>query len=411
MAINSIEEHYEEELADSTGITSGVEKENIEAELETQPFDPLKLSLFSKPMTASDCIRRIKQGTIDLSPDFQRNEVWDKVRKSRLIESLMLKIPLPMFYVASDELENYQVVDGLQRLSTLRDFVIGKKDKEPFALESLEFWSNYNGYTFNQLPPHLQNRITEATFTFTIINPGTPERAKRDVFKRINTGGLTLTDQEIRHALYTGKSTELLNLLAGSEDFIKATDGSIRDNRMAGRELILRFISFIIREPKDYRSYSMDEWLSHTMQIVNLFGNNLSETELIKILNEINSPDFVCPEIQVQNIDEIVDLFSRGMQRSWMLFNEYSFRKSLPGYRRSPINKGLFEVWSTLLGKMKESDFKNILKKREVLLKTLRKLYQDEKFFRSISRDSHKAASVEYRYRVMNETIKKILET
>ncbi|MEA1911856.1 MAG: DUF262 domain-containing protein, partial [Spirochaetota bacterium] len=322
---------YKEELANSEGITSGVELEIVEHEI--QPFDPLKLSLFTKPMSASDCIKRIKQGTIDLSPDFQRNEVWDKVRRSRLIESLMLKIPLPMFYVASDEVENYQVVDGLQRLSTLRDFVIKNENKKPFTLEGLEFWKNYNGYSFDKLPPHLQNRITEATFTFTIINPGTPERVKRDVFKRINTGGLTLTDQEIRHALYTGEVTKLLNALVKSDIFENATNKSIHDERMAGRELILRFISFLIRDPDQYKGYSMDEWLSHTMQIINLFKDGLPENELFMLLNEGDKIRFELPEIRIKTENEIIDLFYKSMDKAWKLFKEYAFRKSLPGSR------------------------------------------------------------------------------
>lgn len=95
-------------------------------------------------------MRRLQQGTITLNPDFQRQEVWDQKRKSQLIESLLLKIPIPMFYVSSDEKSNWTVVDGLQRISTLRDFVLGKEYlKDPsknlnkkgsgFKLQGLEF--------------------------------------------------------------------------------------------------------------------------------------------------------------------------------------------------------------------------------------------------------------------------------
>lgn len=230
-------------LSEQVGI-----EETIDDEHNKDPFNPEEISIDTKPITMETLMRRLQQGTIILNPDFQRNEVWDSERKSQLIESLLLKIPIPMFYVSSDEKSNWTVVDGLQRISTLRDFVLGKqymanpqtnasKKGDGFKLHGLEFWNDLENSTLNSLPTNLQNRILETTFTFTIINPGTPEEVKRNVFKRLNTGGMPLSSQEIRNALYTGKSTALLNTLAGLNVFKLATSGSIHTDRMEDKEL------------------------------------------------------------------------------------------------------------------------------------------------------------------------------
>ena len=263
--------------------SNGVEDENIEEESEEmEPFNPEEISIDPKVVPMDALLRRLVQKTIILNPDFQRNEVWDNVQKSRLIESLMLKIPIPMFYVSSDTKSVWSVVDGLQRMSTIRDFVLGKeylknpeknKEKKGYGmkLSGLEFWgSKYDGKCFNELPLFLQNRIYETEFRFTVVNPGTPEEVKRNIFKRLNTGGAPLTSQEIRNALYTGNATMLLAQLAKEKAFLQATCGSIQPNRMLDYEIILRYISFLIRDYPSYnRTFGSDIWLSDTMIILN----------------------------------------------------------------------------------------------------------------------------------------------
>ena len=403
-------EKIPEEIADYTGRGSGIEQDCVGElnEIKTHPFDPLKVKILTKPISAGQCVTRLKQGTLNLSPDFQRNEVWDNVRKSQLIESMMLKIPLPMFYVSADKKDNYQVVDGVQRLSTIRDFVL----KKTLVLSGLEYWVDYNGKNFDDLDVHLQNRITEATFQFTIIENETPEQVKRDIFKRINTGGLRLTDQEIRHALYGGKSTKLLKLLVKHEAFNEATSGSVNDSRMAGREMILRFVAFLIRGHRFYSGTRMDDWLCETMQVINHHNNNSANITG-------GQADYSLPEgverlfeqVDFSLLENVESLFVLAMERGYGLFENHAFRKSLPiSSARTPINKTLFETWGVILCQLSEAKYKKLFERKHELISRLFELYRENDFDRSISRDSVKAKSLPYRYDKLNRTISEVIE-
>jgi uncharacterized protein with ParB-like and HNH nuclease domain len=394
--------------------TTGIEDDN-ENETFTDPFDPEKISISSKLVSMETCLRRIEQKTIILNPDFQRKEVWKEDKKSQLIESLMLKIPLPMFYVSADERSNYTVVDGLQRLSTIRSFVLGdeylKNKKEVdkgngFKLEKLEFWKNYEGKTFKELPIHIKNSILEAEFTFTVIDPGTPEEVRRNIFKRLNTGGEPLSSQEIRNALYIGQSTVLLNELAENIHFKKATGNSIKDLRMADKELILRFIAFLVR---DYSSYTktirVDTFLSDTMIIVNAIPS-FNTREFNKLIHtgkeRVKEKDII-----IKSIDEIKVYFEKGMIRAEKIFGKHTFRKSYGENHRNPINKSLFEMWGGLLSKLSEDAYAQLLKNKSAFIKDYNKIIEEQLFQIAISRDSMKHGSVKFRFDIISELINK----
>ncbi|MBK8546276.1 MAG: DUF262 domain-containing protein [Saprospiraceae bacterium] len=391
---------------------NGVEDDEV---VEIQPFDPEKISIDTKPVTMDTCLRRLEQETIILNPDFQRNEVWTLEKKCRLIESLILKIPLPMFYVSSDENGVFYVVDGLQRLSTIRSFVLGDqylKTKEVkykgngFKLSNLEFWGKqYNDLTFNELPVNIQNRIQETGFTFTIINPGTPEEVKRNIFKRINTGGEPLTPQEIRHALYIGESTKLLLKLSQSNLFLEATDYSVKSNRMMDREIILRCLAFTVRGYQNYpKNHDMDTFLSDTMRILNLKNKVILNSSEKKFLESLNNDSII-----IFDLDKISQRFNLAMKRSKEIFGEHSFRKSYPGKRRTPINKGLFEVWGNLLGRLSDEQFLNLKINKSPFIAKHTELLNDENFIIVISRDSQKFSSVKTRYEKLNELLNQFI--
>jgi len=407
-----IEENLEE--LSENGTPTGIEATDEEIILE--PFDPESISIEQKVVAMDTLIRRLKQGSIHLAPGFQRSEVWDDTRRSLLIESLMLKIPLPMFYVAGNDKGEWEVVDGLQRLSTIRDFILGDAHGVLLKLKNLEFLGDkFEGKTYKVLEnsagqsdmimQRLMNTIMEAEMRFTVINPGTPEEVKRNIFKRINTGGMPLTSQEIRHAMYQGLASDLLKELVCRPEFISAIGKKINDTRMGARELVLRFVSFKLFSRKSYRS-NMDGWLSNAMRVINLMPD-LNEENLTKIFR-----DQPIPELECTSIDELTAKFSLAMDRSALLFGTHAFRKSLPGGgKKSPVNKALFETWSTILSDLDVSDFEVLVSKKDKMLDEYRKLFSNSAFLDSISRHASQVArGVEYRYDKVEELVTLILE-
>ncbi|PIF61061.1 DUF262 domain-containing protein [Flavobacterium sp. 11] len=375
------------------------EEETIVDDAEFEPFNPDLISIDTKKITMDTLLRRLKQGTINLNPDFQRNYVWTMDKKCQLIESLMLKIPLPMFYVSADEKGNYTVVDGLQRLSTIRDYIIDKK----FKLQKLEFWGDlFNNFTFEDLPTYIENRVLETEFSFTVINPGTPEIVKRNIFKRVNRGGAPLTDQEIRNALYSGPSTELLKELASMDEFLKVTNSSIKANRMLDREFILRLLSFMLRDYVLYpKNGNMDGFLSDTLKIINSMPE-INSKEVMKISENI------ILEVKENKIESLKNKFALGMKRSSNIFGEHAFRKSYSGKRKTPINKTLFEVWGVLFSEISEARFENLKSnKREFLNDYKANFLKDYKFDEIISRNALKHSSVIERYTKMSDLLNK----
>ncbi|OHU86490.1 MULTISPECIES: DUF262 domain-containing protein [Pseudoalteromonas] len=381
----------DEEIADERSF-SGVEREITSDEyIDTEPFDPSSISISSKTIALDTVLRRIKNNTIRLSPDFQRNYVWDIERKSQLIESMILRIPLPMFYVSEDREGIWEVVDGLQRLSTIRDFILGPDgDGKGFDLAKLEFWGSKlntrNFFKLEQDPKaaRIVNNILETELNFTIINPETPEKVKRNIFKRLNTGGIRLSEQEIRHALYQGHATVLLKKLVKTQEYEVATQNTVNDSRMAGRELILRFIAFNLIGREEYTG-NTDDYLSSAMQLLN------GEKHLENV-----------------NIDpvDLEEKFKKGLMRTTTILGEHSFRKSkLSDNRKSPINKSLFELWINMMSSLSDREYYDLVEDRSLFLESYYKLLDSEEFENSISRHGASVAGVGYRWRALRKLI------
>lgn len=352
--------------------------------LMEKPFNPSEIDISTKTPTIDLLIKRLSTHPpeIDLYPDFQRkDDLWDAGKQSRLIESLLIKFPLPAFYFDGTDNNKWLVVDGLQRLSALRNFVINKTLK----LTGLEFLKPLEGKKFDELPRNLQRQIEETQVTAYIINPGTPEEVKFNIFRRVNTGGLTMEPQEIRHAMNQGVPALYVKELAHSKEFIEATQGAIKSDRMLDREFITRFVSFYLN---DYKKYVPD--------LDTFMNTGMSE---IKKLDEI--------ERKKMKTD-----FLEAMKLSKHIFNEWAFRKSdKHPQKRKPINKALFEVWSVSLAKLTDDQRKKIENKKNfIFYKSIDLVKDDETFFNSITTSTGNKSNVAYRFSSIEKIIQETLE-
>ncbi len=351
---------------------------------KTKPYDPTKINITVKPLIIDSLIKRMKSDPmrIDLNTEFQRmGDLWDEKTQSRLIESLLVRIPLPAFYFDGTDDDNWKVVDGLQRLSTLKKFIIDKKLK----LLNLEYLEQHEGLGFDELPSFLQSRIEETHITAYIINPGTPREVKYDIFKRINTGGLTLRPQEIRHAINQGIPADFVKELADLSEFVRATDNSIRKKkkRMEDRDFVTRFIGFY--DGYDNYKPDLDSYLNNAMSHL----NELTPKDREKIKND----------------------FIKAMNAASDIFDNDAFRRrSKKDDNRKLLNKALFDTWSVNLAKLSENELKRLISKKEELKdKFIHLMNENGDFMKSIAYSTGDKKAVETRFSEINKLLRELL--
>ncbi len=357
-------------------------EDTAEKSIMEDPFNPQDIDIKTKTMSLDNIIKRLKENEIDMAPDFQRQgNLWTPEKQSRLIESILIKLPLPAFYFDGSDDDKWLVVDGLQRLSAIKKFVVDKS----IALSGLEFLEKLEGATFDDLPRPYQRQIEEAEIMAYIINPGTPEDVKFNIFRRINTGGLVLTPQEIRHALNQGTPARFVAELAETKEFQQATEGVIATDRMLDREFITRFIAFYLTSPEDYKP-DLDTFLSRSMALL----KNKSETELATIKRN----------------------FTEAMKLADAIFSRWAFRKVYDKKaRRYPINKALFEVWSVELAKLSDEE-RVLIRKREkhIFDNFICLMNKDETFVSAITSSTGDRTRIRYRFSKVEELLNQQLD-
>lgn len=359
-----------------------IEDDDTSGSTAQKILDSNQILIQQKPISVEGIIKRIVHNEINLDTEFQRKRsLWDIETKSQFIESLMLRIPIPPFYFDGSNDDDWLVIDGLQRLSTLKEFIIDKS----FKLDSLEYFTDYIGCSYDDLPRTYIRRIEETQLSLYLLMPGTPFNIKFNIFKRINTPGLKLENQEIRHALYQGKATKLLEDLSENDQFKKATNNSIPSDRMLDREFILRYFGFKYLGVEELKicDASIDTFLNHTMEYINS-----------------------CTHEEIANMKSI---FISAMSCSRELFGEYAFRRisGIPPAKKNPINVALFESWTVGLSELSDYEQKILVKNKDFLLNSFANSLQDHTYSSDIN--TAKYNSVRRRLQTVKEIISEVI--
>lgn len=362
---------------------SGIERDaedGIDRTIE-HPFNPERIKISTKQIVIEQLVARIRHKEIDLAPEFQRlRGIWKRDRKSRLIESLLLRIPLPVFYVGADKYDNWAVVDGLQRMSTIYDYV-----NNYYALVNMEYLDKLNGDKYEKLPRALQRRIGETQIVVNVIEPGTPSEVMFNIFHRINTGGMKLNGQEIRHALNPGPVREFLRNLADSDEFHAATDGGISKTRMADRDCVLRFLAFHMKPWENYDANDVDGYMGDAMKAI----NSMSAGER----------------------DSMAGDFKKSMRAARDIFGNDAFRKR---YRsedmRNQVNRALFGAWSIGLARRSAEDIERLVRNREAVRRRFTELLNsDAEFDGAISYSTGTPRRVRKQFQAVDNLIEECL--
>ena len=356
-----------EELIESSKTYGVDEGENdttssqLNLELKTLQAKLGVARITSKTPVLSLIFDRVHFGDIELQPDFQRKDrIWNDEKKSKLIESILLKLPLPVFYFGNRIAEDkWVVVDGLQRITTIYDFMSGE-----FKLSKLDILEDLNGKKFGELTRTEQRAIREYEITayFIEMNKDSTDLIV-ELFHRINTYGVKLSDQEIRSALNQGSSVKFLRYLASKNEFKQATHGKVKPDRQKDMELCLSALAFINIGFKHYNFSSYDKFLSKAMENLNLYKLNLLNEKEVDLGSAYISDE--CIEyIQIER------KYLRALNLAYDVFGDLAFIKEI-GSNTSPISKQLYEVIIYYFYHITDEQEKLLLKNSDKLVDTL----------------------------------------
>lgn len=337
------------------------EDEDVADLVMQDPFDPSLIQIHPKQDSLRNLIDRLEDDAIDMNTDFQRHaDLWDNQKMSKLIESILIRFPIPAFYFDASNEDKWLIVDGLQRLSAIRKFVVDKKLK----LSGLEYLEDFKGFSYDELPKTYQRRINECPVTLFLIQKGTPEAVKYSVFRRINTGGIVLNDQEIRNAMASSKIRDFLEKLA-TDEYLKKTIGD-QTRRMIDQEMVLRYLAF---QFMDYEQSKKN---------ITTFLD-----EMMKVLEKATSED----------LENYKESFQVAIKRCWDIFGNRAFEKSSDGNhsKRRRKSSTLFEVWMNALTSLSQTEMELLSRKKDELIqKHLKIMANDNDYFKSITYSTQK---------------------
>lgn len=337
-----------------------------------------------KDFSIYELYRKYKKQQLVLEVDFQRNTVWGPKQKCELIESILMGLPLPIFYFKQQNNSTYVVVDGKQRLSTLFEFL-----NNGFTLKSLKILKFLNGKKFKDLTDELgiyQSQLEDYQVYSHVILPPTPDKILFDIFDRVNRGGTKLNKQEIRNALYHGRGLKMITAVTKSEEFVKATRiEHKKDSRMKGSYLVTRFLAFYLLFngllDKDGKQY---EYTGDLDDLIEVTLTKLNQT-LLEELEQIGKFTIKC------------------LERANNILGKGAFRKEVN--ESKPINMNIFETTLYFMALMQKN---NVIVPQKVVYEALKRTINSDEFLDYIGNSRDNAVKVYGRFQLMEKVFEEI---
>ena len=305
--------------------------------LVTHPYDFIVRSLDDQ----------IKDGTLILADKYQRRQVWKNVTCSRLIESLLINVPIPVCYFAELDTGQYSVIDGQQRLSAIHRYL-----NNEYPLSGLKVKHELNRQRFYQLSQEDKRLILSRTIRCIVILMESHPDIRFDVFERLNTSSSQLSTQEIRNCIYCGELNDLIRRLSEHPDFLLVRDVKEPDLRMKDNEMILRFFAFYEELPQ--------------------YCGNLK-----KFLDGYQKAGM---EKDIKDINKLESLFIKVINDVKMVFGKNAFRKydsQRHTWERS-VNRAIYD---SIMICFANANSEEIISKREIIIDGLRDLCESNQAF------------------------------
>lgn len=363
--------------------------ENDNEELVLSEDSEKKILSQTKDFSIREFHTMINEGDLILRPEYQRNFVMDIKLSSKLIESILMDVPIPVIYLAEEKNGIYSVIDGQQRLTSFISFLDGKfPDGKDFALTNLKVLKNLNKSYFADLDKSLQSKIKKTTLHTIIIKKESPEDIKFEIFERLNTGSVKLNEDEIRNTIYRGEYIKLLAELENNDLFCKMVDRPNSKKRMIYRGMILRF--FALSE-KTYLNYkpSMKQFCNKELRD----NKNLT----------------------IEKQKEYRDRFRKVVELTYSVFGEKAFKRFNPGddidvngkWNVSNVNMALFDI--QLCGFVNYEKHQVIPKADAIREALIQLMSNNDTFIDSIEIATNDRVKVQRRFKIWLDTLEKII--
>jgi hypothetical protein len=333
--------------------------------------------------------KRFLKGRLNVQPEFQRQFVWDKVKSSRLIESSLLDIPIPIVYLSEEKDGKENVIDGQQRLTAFFSFIDGKfPDNSEFKLSGLRVFTELNGKKFNQLSEELQEKITTYKIRVIKFKKESDGDLQFEIFARLNTGSVPLNDQELRNCVFRGRFNDILKELSQDNDFKYLLGIATPDRRMKDRELVLRFASF-----------HFNTYLKYNAPIKKFLNDSMEKYRDISPTDEANLRKAFKNTIQI--IRSLLD------KNAFKRFYRGDEKNKNGKWETQKFNVSIFDI---LMYSFAEEDkntvFQNLDRVREALIDLMTK---DQDFIDSIELSTSSKKAVTTRFDKWRFTLQTIL--